>query len=328
MLQSSVLRRQAGEVLQKAAYNPKRLVLIHTAVAAGSIFLVNIVNYLLSQQIAQTGGLSGVGMRSVLATVQSVLELGATVMLPFWELGLIFSALLWAKGESSAPADLLAGFRRFGAILRLRILQGVLFFIIAFGVFNISYIIFVLTPFSDSLLAQLEPILEQAAASGQPDVLITEELLMATAKNCMPLFIIFGVLFAGVLIPVFYRVRFADFFIMEGNGAVKSLLESFKITKKRSLQVAKLDLSFWWFYLLQILSIAIGYGDLICSAFGLALPLSSELRFVLFSALSLLAQGALLWQCQGVVLTTYSLAYRTLNEPTPVPQPVNTPGDL
>lgn len=328
MLQPSVLRRRAGDLLQRAAYDPKKLVLLHTAVAAGSLFLVNIINYLLSLQIAQTGGLGGIGLRSVLTTVQSVLELVITIALPFWEMGLVFAALQWAKGESSVPADLLGGFRRFGAILRLRLLQGILLFVIVFGVFNISYIIFLVTPFADPLLAQLEPIIQQAGTSVQPEMLITEELLMSTAQHCIPLFVIFGALFAVVLIPVFYRVRFADFAVMEEGGALKALLKSVKLTKKHSLQIFKLDLSFWWFYLLQAACIAIGYGDSLLSALGVALPLSSEMRFFLFSGLSLLLQGALLWQYQGSVLTSYALAYQTLGQPTPTPQVVDLPQDI
>ena len=37
-IQPSVLRRQAGDMLQKAPYDPKRLVLIHTSVALGDLF--------------------------------------------------------------------------------------------------------------------------------------------------------------------------------------------------------------------------------------------------------------------------------------------------
>ena len=322
MLQPSVLRRRAGEVLQKAAYEPKKLVLIHTAVAVGSFLLVNIINYLLSLQIAQTGGLSGIGLRSVLTTVQTLLDLAVSVALPFWELGLTFAALQWAKENSPTPKELTAGFYRIGPILRLHILRGALFFVVGIGVFNISYILFMLTPFANAFLAQLEPILSQAATSAQPETLITEDLLMAAGQTLAPLFILFGVIFAGVSVFLFYRIRFADFIIMEERSALKALMKSVKLTKKRSLQLFKLDLSFWWFYLLQAATIALGYGDYILSAFGIPLPFSSEVRFLLFSAASLLLQGVLVWQYQGFVLTSFALAYQTLDTPAEIAQDV------
>lgn len=327
MIQPSVLRRQAGDLLQKATYNPKKLVLIHTAISTGSLLLVNVLSYLFSLLIDRTGGLSGMGLRSVLATIQSVLEFGAMLALPFWEIGLLFAALGWAKGESSTPTDLLEGFRRLGSVLGLRLLQGVLFFLVGIAIFNISYMIFLISPFADPFLSQLEPVY-QFGLSAQPEEVITEELLMAVAKSCVPLFIIFGALYAVAAIALFYRIRFADFALMEGSGALKVMLESARITKKRFLQLLKLDLSFWWFYLLQVLCIAIGYGDSILPALGISLPLSPAVQFFLFSTLSLLSQGVLIWQYQGVVLTTYSLAYQTLAAPTSPPQPTNVPRDL
>lgn len=326
MLQPSVLHRQAGEQLQKAAYRPKKLVLIHTAVSIGSLLLVNILRYLLSLLIDRTGGLSGLGMRTVLSTMQSVLDLGITVALPFWEIGLLFAALEWAKGASSTPTDLLAGFRRFGSVLGLRLLQGGLLFLLAFGVFNVSYMIFLLTPFADPLFSLVEPLIEQAATSSQPESILTEELIASAGQASVPMFIIFGLLFAAAAIPLFYRVRFADFALMDGSRATKSLVDSMKLTKKNCLQIAKIDLSFWWFYLLQALSITIGYADSVLPLLGIALPLSPDASFFLFSTLSLLAQGLVVWRYQDVVLTTYSLAYHALI--SPAPQPADIPHNL
>lgn len=310
MLQPSVLRQRAGELLQTTTYNPKKLVLIHTAITVGSYLIINIINYILSLQIAQTGGLSGIYLRSVLSAIQQSLNLFSVILLPFWEMGLLFSSLQWAKGDSAMPKDLPEGFRRFGPILRLRILQGILLLIIIFAISNISSILFLLTPFANPLVAQIESLMELSVTAEH----ITEEQMMAFIQSATPMLVIFGVLCAIVLLFVFYRIRFADFIILEERSALKALIKSIRITKKSYWQVVKLDLSFWWFYLLQILCIALGYGY----AF---LPLTEDVFFLLFSALSLLAQGILLWQCQGTVLTTYALAYQTLSQPTPPPQP-------
>ena len=95
----SVLRQQAGEALQNATYPPKKFVLIHTSVALGLTLLITALNFLLNQQIAQTGGLAGMGMRSILSTVQSVLEFAVNAALPFWEIGIVFAALCWVSRQ-------------------------------------------------------------------------------------------------------------------------------------------------------------------------------------------------------------------------------------
>ena len=324
-IQPSVLRRQAGDMLQKAPYDPKRLVLIHTSVALGASLLVTIVNYILNQQIAGTGGLSGMGLRSILSTVQAVLELAILVGTPFWEFGLLFAALRWARGEKADFQNLLQGFRRFGSVLALRLLRGGLFMLMAIAVIQLSSTVFLLTPFSKPLLEVMEPVITAAGNPQQLEAILTPELLVSVMEACIPLMLIAGALYALIALPVFYRLRFADFAVMDGAGAVSAMVQSVRATRKKSLQLVKLDFSFWWFYLLQLLCVAISYGNIILPALGITFPFSEDTALFLFYVLGSLCQLLLLWQYQASVLTCYGLAYGAFGVRPPTPREQSLP---
>lgn len=313
-LHPSELRGQADRLLEKAG-DHKKLVLIHTVIALGGSVLITALNYLFSLQIAQTGGLSGLGLRSLLATVQSVLELVVMVALPFWEIGLLYTALKWRKGENAGMESLLQGFRRFGAVFAFRLLYGVVFLALGLVLIYVCSFLFAMTPFAKPLMEILEPVWTVTATPEQMEALLTPELIAAATKAMIPMLILFAVVFLPVAAVLFYRLRFARFAVMEGERAGRSLRESLRMTRKRTGQLLKLDLHFWWFYLLQALCLAVSYGDSILAFFGIKLPVSPDGSFFFFYVLGAALQALLLWQYQSRVLTTYCLAYDALRDP-------------
>ena len=72
------LKESAAQKLSEASYDPKKLVLIHTGLIVALNLAVNGLNLYLSEQIGTTGGLSGLGLRSVLQTAQTILGYFAT----------------------------------------------------------------------------------------------------------------------------------------------------------------------------------------------------------------------------------------------------------
>lgn len=308
------LHREAELRLATLAYSPRRLVLIHTAVSLGASLVVGLLNLLFSQMIAKTGGLSGMGMRSMLQTAQAVLELAVTVLLPFWNIGLTRAALCWARGESAEMPTLLEGFRRFRSVLGVKLLTGAVFLVVCMAVSYLGTMLFMFTPFAGSLMEALDPIMQNAGTL-DPEVLLSDEVMAQISSAAVPLMIFLGVLFVAVAIPVWYRVRFADFAVMDGGRSLPSLLHSFRITKNKALAIFKIDLRFWWFYLLQLLTVILCYGDTILAALGVALPMSAELAYVLFYAAGIVCQGILLWFYQAKVSAVYGLAYETLSVP-------------
>lgn len=309
MIQPSFLRQTAADQLQQATYNPKRLVLLHTAIGLGCLLITTLANYLFSLQIADTGGLSGMDLRAALSTAQSVLEFAVTVGLPVWNIGLFFAAYRWAMGETAAPADLLQGFRRFRSVVGFLLLRIVLFFILAMGIINTTSMIFMMTPYATPLMNLMTPFLEQSSGA---EALMTDAFFAALFQELMPLLILSAALFALVAIPLFYRLRFSQFAFMSGLTCGKALLKSFAVTRKNCLQILKLDLSYWWYYLLLGFSILISNGDSILSALDISLPISATAAYFVFYSLGLICQGILLWQCEARRLTAYCLAYHSL----------------
>lgn len=309
MLQPSRLKAQAQSRLERVSYNPKTLVLIHAGISLGASLLVSVLNFILESGIAGTGGLSGMGMRSALTSAQAILELAIQVLSPFWNLGLLFAALGWARGENATPTHLLQGFRRFPTVLGLYFVQGGIYIALGIAVSYISSLLLAFTPFAAPYMEQMEILYGSSAE-------ITPEMLTDLKTAMTPLLILFGVLFTVVAIPVACRLRFAQYAVMEGGSTVQSIVHSVRITKGNVLKMIRLDLSFWWFYLLQALTVVLCYGDQILPALGIVLPFADEVSFFLFYVLGIVAQCILLWQYQANLSTAYCLAYRALS-----PQP-------
>lgn len=315
-MNASSLRRQAKDLLAEHGCSPKKLVLLHTAVSLGATLLTTTIGFLLSREIAGTGGLGGMATRSILSTIQSVLELAVIILLPFWEVGILRAALNWRKGENAGIFSLTEGFRRFGSVFAVRFWSGALYIAVGFAIFYASLFLFLMTPWARPIMEQFQPLLE----AGTPEKLqemLTPELAIQMTGNMIPMFILFGLLLAAVCIPLFYRMRFADFFVMEGDGGVKAIVKSFQLTRGNCLQVLKLDLRFWWFYLLQVLSVAVSYGDGILSAMGVTLSFGPDGNFFLFYILGIGMQTVLFWQYNSEKLTAYCLAFDTLASPAP-----------
>ena len=315
---ASDLRRQAQEQLKKAAA-PKRLVLIHTLVALGSALLIAGLNILFNFLIADTGGLSGMGARTILSTVQTLLETAVMLALPFWQISLSFLALCWARNIYTRTDDLFQGFRRLGSVLGFRLLYGLVFLVLGFPALYLSSVIFMMMPFSAPVLEKFAPLMDPSATAQQIEALFSPEQMEALAGSMIPFFILFGIVFLIAAIPVFYRLRLGEFALMDGFGGGGALLCSLRMTRKNWRHLIKLDLSFWWFYGLQVLCNLIGNGDRLLPYLGITLPMSETAAYFLFYALGTALQILVLWQFQGQVLTSYAVLYDNLSAPQVVP---------
>ena len=312
------LRREADLRLATATYSPRRLVLIHTAVSLGASLVISLLNLLFAKLIDQTGGLGGMGTRSMLQTTQAMIELAVSVALPFWNISLIRAALCWARGERAEFPTLLEGFRRFRSVLGEKLLLCILFFAMGIAVSYIGTMAFMFTPFSAGLMKAMEPLMQQTGMI-DPEVLMSEETMAQLAPAIVPLMIFLGVVLVALAIPTWYRIRFADFAVMDGNRAMVSLLQSFRITRKHSLEMFRIDLHFLWFYILQILTVVLCYGDAILPALGVNLPMSEDVSYVVFYVVGIVLQGILLWCYQAQVSATYALAYERLTTEAQTP---------
>lgn len=300
-----------------AAQNPKRIILIHTGVVLLVSLLLMLADYLLEQQIGTTGGLGGIGTRSALETARSVLQLVQSALLPFWQMGYLFYTLKVAQGEDVGMAGLPEGFRRFGAVLRLKLLlAGILFLVFSVSI-HLSTTVFLLTPWSDPFLKVLDPTLMTTA---DPDA-IMELYNSIPITSIVAVTVIFLIAFLALFIPVYYRYRMADLWLMDhpGRGALAALYNSRRMMRGNCIAVFKIDLHFWWFFALDLLVTFLCYGDMILRALGIALPISSDAVFYLFFFLYLIAQLGLYYWRQNEVSVTYAHLYESL-KPSEQPQ--------
>lgn len=327
------LKQAAASRLSEASYDPRLLILIHTGVSLGVTLLITVINYILQQGIGSTGGLSGIGLRSYLTTAQSALQLAGTLLLPFWEIGMVYAAMQLARSQPVHPRDLTAGFRRFGPVLRLMLLRTAVFFAVAFLCINLSTGIFMMTPLSEPLYDILLPLAETASGENAASLTVDTATMEALTQAILPVIPIFLVLFLLLAAPLLYRLRMADYLIMEQKktGALDAVVTSFRMTQGRAFSLFRLDLSFWWFYALQALALMLSYGDSILTALGISLPISADAAYFLFYAVYLGATLALYWRFGSYLQTTYAVAYDTLRYqaamPTPKPAPQKMPWD-
>ena len=311
------LKNAAGDALAQASRNPKRIILIHTAVSLGIMLLVAVLDYVLSGQIENTGGLSGLGTRSVLTTVQSILQMVQMVVLPFWEIGYLYAAMKMAVKEPAEPGTLLEGFRHFGPLFRVMLLKGLIFLVLGFVCTYVATQIFVMTPLSTPMLEAMAPVLNDPtlmeSAAGEEALMQVVDQALDDAM--LPLLIITGILLCLVYIPISYRLRLVNYSVLENprEGALVAFRRSFRLMRGNCLEMFLLDLSFWWYYLLQILINLVCYGDLILSLAGVSLPWSGELSFFLFYILALAGQFVLYFLARNKVEVTYVTAYHVLS---------------
>lgn len=316
------LKAEARSALREGPCDHKKLILTHTGIAAAVVLVIALVNVYLDLRIADLGGLSGLGTRAALTTVQSVLQVANSLALPFWQMGYIFALLRLARRQQADTGTLLDGFRRFGPVLRFYLLKALLLAGIAMVCYYPSFFIFMLTPLATPFLEVLMPAVADASAVDMTQLVLDDATMAAATEAMVPLVFIFLGVFLLVAVPVLYRLRMAEFALADdpGAGAFRAMRASTKMMKRKCWKLFRLDLSFWWFYALEALLAVICYGDVLLPLLGVQLPISDTAAYILFYSLNLVGQVALYWWRKNEVMTTYAVAYDQLkNAPEVLP---------
>lgn len=303
------------EAVAAADYNPQKLIFIHAGISAAVSFLVALMTYLLELGMAQGGGLSGMSHLAALETAQALLDTLLSILSPFWALGFIAAAIHLARRESATPHTLLTGLHRWGPVLRMMLLQGLLYVGVMTLCGQIGSFVFMLTPAFTQLQELLLPLqnadLTQLDSVEQLLLGLDLDTLLHIALTMIPFLFLPG-LIAVILLS--YRMRLAPYVLMDEPrcGAIYAITMSFKLTKKHTLELFRLDLNFWWFYLLELLITALCYGDMLLPLLGAKLAMDPVLATFLFYALALIGQvGLYVWQ-KPQIFATYALFYDSL----------------
>lgn len=303
-----------------AAREPQKILLIYAAISLGSSLLVTAVRFGLANEISQTGGLRNMGLRSVLSTADSVLPILQAALMLVVNLGFVAAMLRISRRQYASPKTLRAGLERFWVLLRSRVLLFFIYTGAGFISFYLSIGVFMLSPLSNKFQALALPMVSSGAFD--PQLLLDQpELMDELMPSLLPMFVIFAVLLAAVSLLLSYRYRLVDYLLIDNPrfGASYALRQSQIFMRGSKKAMFKLDLSFWWFYLLQMLSSLILYADLLLALAGISLPLSPDGLFWVTTIAYLCAEFALLWFFRMKLDVTYALAYDAI-VPRPKPQ--------
>lgn len=306
-----ILKKNAVERVA-ASENSRKIVLIYAGVVTILAALVTVGNYVLDLQIAQTGGLSNMGLRSVLSTLQSVLPMVQSLVIMCLELGYIAAMLRIARQQYASEHTLKLGFDRFFVLLRYTLIQSCIYLMAAMAAAWLAVQIFMITPLSDPCWDLLEPHLSNpdTLMGMLQDAAFSDQLM----QTMWPVFLIFGGLYTALFIPISYSLRMAKYVIIDkpGQGALFALKESKKMMKGSRVRLFRLDLSLWWWYAISAFSSVLGYGDALLAAMGITLPWSDTVSYFLFYALFLMVQFLACFFLRNRVEVVYAQAYNAL----------------
>lgn len=299
------IKRSARESLCRASYSPGKLVFIHTGCTMLLGIAVALVHFLLEMGMESAGGLGGMDRRAILSTAQTLLVFAQAILLPFWQFGHPYACLRIARDQDARPGDLLQGFRLLGPVVRLMLLEFALYFILTFAASQGAMVLFSFMPHSESLMALME------SGNIDPEAMMDPAFL----RTLYPYYIILAAAIPALIIPAFYRLRMAEFCLMDRpqEGALRALIRSGRLMRGNCLALFKLDLSFWWFMVLELLIAALAYGDLILPALGVSFPWPVEVSYFGFYLLSLIAQLALYVCCKNRLGVSYAHVYEVLD---------------
>ena len=317
--QRRAIHDTAANILNRP-HDLNRVVLVYTAIFCGLSLLATLLSTFLSDGISGAGGLSNIGLRSILSTGQSVLPLVNLIVTGCLGLGYHIAVLSHVRGFEASPRTLMGGFRYLGAVIRAMLFQTIAYGIAVFGATYLSSFIFMMTPFSAAFMEAVEPALSSVNVLSD-SLVLDEATLMAAAETMMPMMWILLAVCAAVLIPMTYRFRMVDFCLADDprRGALAALFKSRAMMRRNCFALFRLDLDLWWFYLGQFLVTLVCYCDVLLPLLGITFPWSNTVSFYLFFALSLAMQFALYYFTMNRVYTVYAVAYETLQEQLPKP---------
>ncbi len=314
------IHHSAAEALNRAP-QARQIILVYAAVCCGLSLLSTLLSVFLSDRISGTGGLSNIGLRSVLSTGQSVLPLLNFIITSCLTLGYHTAILSFTRGYDAYPRTLAGGFRHLGPILRTTLLRVVIYGGTMIAAIYISSSIFMATSYSEEFVRVMTPYLESMTVLS--DGLVLDDALLATVMDTLiPMMFILAAVSLVLILPLHYRMRMVDFALADDprRGAFHAVVKSRVLMRRNRIALFRLDLTLWWFYAAQVLITLVCYGDMLLPLVGITFPWSDTVSYYLFYALYLVMQLALYCFGMNRVYAVYAVAYDALIEQLPQPE--------
>ncbi len=308
----SEVKKQAAAILRERKPDYRTLVLMHSAVSVAFLLLTAIISFFLNRAMEGNQGLAGLGTTAILQTAQTILNLTGNVLLPFWQLGILYTSIRTARREYTDFSMLTQGFRHAGSLLRYFLLMFLILMGLAIACSNVIVTLSMFLPTPPALMEALESV-EPGDMEGMMQALeqMPRNLLLAYT---IPLAVIYIAGYGTLAILLSYRFRMSRYLLLDESGmrVRQSLKVSNRMTKGEKVNLFKLDLSFWWYYLLQIGISGIVYIPDILSVFGVQLPVSANVANLLAYVLYCVVNLVLVWFVEAYYQTTMACAYEVL----------------
>lgn len=298
------LKKKASNRLQ-SGNDPKKVVLVYAGIAALSSLVVTVVQDLLDSRISQTGGIQNIGTRSMLTTADTVLTIAQLLLVMCLTLGYTGSMLRIARGQYASPNSLKAGGERIWVLLRTRLLQMLIMTAAAFALCFLVINVCLLTPLSNRVIAVMGTV--------SAEVLLADDLALIGFYSAMlPIILIYLVTLVPLLWYFSCTYRMVDYLLIDRPqlGAFGALRESRRMMQGNMKMMLRVDLSFWWYYLLQALVSVLVYLNMVLALFSIGLP--PEVLYWGTVVLYLAADFALRYFFSNKVAVTYALFYDSL----------------
>ena len=298
------LKKKASNRLQ-SGNDPKKVVLVYAGIVALSSLVVTVVQDLLDSQISQTGGIQNIGTRSMLTTADTVLTIAQLLLVMCLTLGYTGSMLRIARGQYASPNSLKAGGERIWVLLRTRLLQMLIMTAAAFALCFLVVNVCLLTPLSTRAIAVMGTVSAE-------ELLSNGLALIALYSAMLPIMLIYLVALVPLLWYFSCTYRMVDYLLIDRPqlGAFGVLRESRRMMQGNMKMMLRVDLSFWWYYLLQALVSVLVYLNMVLAPFAIGLP--PEVLYWGTVVLYLAADFALRYFFSNKVAVTYALFYDSL----------------
>ncbi len=291
----------------------KKIAAIYAGASIGVNLLVALVGYVLGLQIDQSGGLSKMGLRSVLSALQTMIPIVQTLVMMCLEMGYVAAMLRISRSQYTSPYTLRLGFDRFWVLLRQQAILSMFYVGIAMAAVYLSSMIYALTPLSRPAMEMLAPLLSETSVLNS-EIVVDEALYAQLVSTMWPAFVIMGLMVVALYIPVSFRFRMAGYVLIDkpGMGAMETLRQSRAMMRGNYWNLFKLDLQLWWYYAASFLITLVCYGDQILPMLGVELPFSPDVSYFLFYGLYWVLQFVLIYFLRGRVEVCYALAYEAI----------------
>ena len=279
--------------------------MIYAGIGALSSLVVTVVQDLLDSQISQTGGIQNIGTRSMLTTADTVLTIAQLLLVMCLTLGYTGSMLRIARGQYASPNSLKAGGERIWVLLRTRLLQMLIMTAAAFALCFLVINVCLLTPLSNRVIAVMGTVSAE-------ELLSNGLALIALYSAMLPIMLIYLVALVPLLWYFSCTYRMVDYLLIDRPqlGAFGVLRESRRMMQGNMKMMLRVDLSFWWYYLLQALVSVLIYLNMVLAPFAIGLP--PAVLYWGTVVLYLAADFALRYFFSNKVAVTYALFYDSL----------------